>query len=209
MGWFDEKTSTPNFNLIMFTPMKEWWLKFKEAFSKPEAERAAAIAALGDPPEFPAATGAGTGATAGASATSGAAGATDSETQQKIMAQLKLIEDLTKTIAEMKKAQDDRTAAFDAQTKKELEQKIAAKLEEAKKTGRIAAKDDVNEAFWKKQLESNFDESAKVLDSLPAKTSQSQSQQQQQSGQGQGTAGTGTPPVADLRRAAAEAFSNN
>ncbi len=187
----------------MFTPMKEWWLKFKEAFSKPEAERAAAIAALGDPPEFPAA-----GATPpAAGATPPAAGATDSQTQQTILAQSKMIEDLTKTIAEMKKAQDDRSAAFEAQTKKELEQKIAAKLEEAKKTGRIAAKDDANEAFWKKQLESNFDESAKVLDSLPAKTSQSQSQQQQQPGQG--TAGTGTPPVADLRRAAAEAFSNN
>lgn len=190
--------------------MKDWFKKLLEAFSKPEAERAAAIAALGDPPEFPAATGAGT--TAGASATSGTAGATDSQTQQTILAQSKMIEDLTKTIAEMKKAQDDRTAAFDAQTKKELEQKIAAKLEEAKKTGRIAAKDDANEAFWKKQLESNFDESAKVLDSLPAKTtSQSQSQQQQQpgQGQGQGTSGTGTPPVIDLRRAAAEAFSNN
>lgn len=188
--------------------MKDWFKKLLEAFSKPEAERAAAIAALGDPPEFHAAAGAGTGATAGASATSGTAGATDSQTQQTILAQSKMIEDLTKTIAEMKKAQDDRTAAFDAQTKKELEKKIAAKLEEAKKTGRIAAKDDANEAFWKKQLESNFDESAKVLDSLPAKTtSQSQSQQQQQPGQG--TAGTGTPPAADLRRAAAEAFSNN
>jgi hypothetical protein len=200
MGWFDEKTSTPNFNLILFTRMKEWFKKLLEAFSKPEAERAAAIAALGDPPEFPAA-----GATPpAAGATPPAAGATDSQTQQTILAQSKMIEDLTKTIAEMKKAQDDRSAAFEAQTKKELEQKIAAKLEEAKKTGRIAAKDDANEAFWKKQ----FDESAKVLDSLPAKTtSQSQSQQQQQPGQG--TAGTGTPPVADLRRAAAEAFSNN
>jgi len=190
---------------ILCLPMKEWFKKLLEAFSKPEAERAAAIAALGDPPEFPAA-----GATPpAAGATPPAAGATDSQTQQTILAQSKMIEDLTKTIAEMKKAQDDRSAAFEAQTKKELEQKIAAKLEEAKKTGRIAAKDAANEAFWKKQLESNFDESAKVLDSLPARTSQSQSQQQQQSGQGQGTSGTGTPPVADLRRAAAEAFSNN
>lgn len=204
MGWFDEKTSTPNFNLIMLTVMKEWFKKFIEAISKPEAERAAAIAALGEPPES---------APTAAGATPPAAGATpatvktESETQQTIMAQTKLIEDLTKTIAEMKKAQDDRTAALDAQTKKQLGEKVAAKLEEAKKSGRIAAKDDVNEAFWKKQLESNFDESVKVLDSLPAKTPQQSSQSQQaQSGQGQSGA---TPAVTDLRRAAAEAFSNN
>lgn len=185
--------------------MKEWFKKLMEAMSKPEAERAAAMAALGEPPEATPPTGGTTPPTGGA--TPPASGNAEVQELKQFINALKAQNDqLLATITEMKKQSDDQNAALTAEAKKQLDAKVAAKIEEGKKLGRIAAKDDATEGYWKKALETDFDAASKVFDAIPAKTPQQSSNTNTGSTSTQSTApATGL----DLRRAAAEAFASS
>lgn len=183
--------------------MKDWFKKLLEAISKPEAERAAAIAALGEPPET----------TAAAATAAPAAGATSKSTNEELLeiikAQNAQLANVAKELADMKQSQTEQQDALKATAKKALDEKINKTIAEAQKTGRIALKDDKSKKFWEARLTEDFDTASEMIQSLPAKVTQKTDAASSQTTDVQTTTTQRPLTIDDYRKAAQAAFTQN
>lgn len=178
--------------------MKEWYKKLVAALSKPEAERQAALLALETPPDD----------APGASGTTAVTG-TNSELAEIIKAQTQQIKLLTTELSSLKKAQDDQQAALTEQAKKQVQAKVAAKIEDAQKQGRIAIKDETAQKFWEARLTEDFDTAAQMLDKIPSKTSSKSDGAKSTPPNGDTSNVQKMVTVGDYRKAAQAAFTQS